>query len=141
PVRGERRDRRARRRRAGHRLGWRGRVRTQERPPPRGEPVRCARRGGLPPVPAGTPAGAGSRRHRERARARAAERDGRRRAMTGRRVAITGIGVVAPGGVGTKAFWALLTDGRTATRPISTFDASAFRSRVAAEIDFDPALE
>ena len=56
-----------------------------------------------------------------------------------RRVAVTGIGVVAPGGVGTKAFWALLTSGQTATRPISLFDATGFRSRIAAECDFDPA--
>jgi len=54
-----------------------------------------------------------------------------------RTAVITGIGVVAPGGLGTKAFWELLTDGRTATRPISLFDASAFRSRIAAECDFD----
>jgi act minimal PKS ketosynthase (KS/KS alpha) len=52
---------------------------------------------------------------------------------------ITGIGVVAPGGIGVKAFWDLLTSGRTATRPISLFDASGFRSRIAAEADFDPA--
>ncbi|MFL6119151.1 beta-ketoacyl-[acyl-carrier-protein] synthase family protein, partial [Actinophytocola sp.] len=58
--------------------------------------------------------------------------------MTGRRVVITGIGVLAPGGVGTKNFWSLLTDGRTATRGITFFDASPFRSRVAAEIDFAP---
>jgi len=55
-----------------------------------------------------------------------------------RRAVITGIGVVAPGGTGTKEFWSLLTSGRTATRTISLFDASAFRSRVAAEADFDP---
>ena len=55
-----------------------------------------------------------------------------------RRVVMTGIGVVAPGGVGTKQFWELLTAGRTATRAISLFDASPFRSRVAAECDFDP---
>jgi minimal PKS ketosynthase (KS/KS alpha) len=29
--------------------------------------------------------------------------------MTGRRVAITGLGVLAPGGVGAKGFWKLLT--------------------------------
>ncbi|WP_344477142.1 beta-ketoacyl-[acyl-carrier-protein] synthase family protein [Nonomuraea monospora] len=61
--------------------------------------------------------------------------------MTGRRVALTGLGVVAPGGTGRKAFWELLTAGRTATRTISMFDAGAFRSRIAAECDFDPAAE
>lgn len=58
--------------------------------------------------------------------------------MNERRVVITGIGVIAPGGIGTKGFWSLLSEGRTATREISLFDASAFRSRVAAEADFDP---
>ncbi|GAA2301395.1 beta-ketoacyl-[acyl-carrier-protein] synthase family protein [Streptomyces kunmingensis] len=57
-----------------------------------------------------------------------------------RRVVITGVGVSAPGGVGAKAFWDLLTDGRTATRRISAFDPSPFRSQVAAEVDFDPEL-
>lgn len=55
-----------------------------------------------------------------------------------RRVAITGLGVMAPGGQGVKAFWDLLAGGRTATRPITLFDATGFRSRIAAEIDFDP---
>jgi minimal PKS ketosynthase (KS/KS alpha) len=55
-----------------------------------------------------------------------------------RPVAITGIGVVAPGGIGVPAFWDLLTAGRTATRGISLFDATGFRSRIAAECDFDP---
>jgi act minimal PKS ketosynthase (KS/KS alpha) len=58
-----------------------------------------------------------------------------------RRVAITGIGVVAPGGTGTKAFWTRITAGQTATRTISLFDPSPFRSRIAAECDFDPARE
>jgi act minimal PKS ketosynthase (KS/KS alpha) len=55
-----------------------------------------------------------------------------------RRVLITGIGVIAPGGTGTKEFWDLLSEGRTATRRISFFDPSPFRSQVAAEVDFDP---
>jgi act minimal PKS ketosynthase (KS/KS alpha) len=55
-----------------------------------------------------------------------------------RQVAITGIGVVAPGGVGKKAFWDLLVSGRTATRTISFFDPSRFRSQIAAEVDFAP---
>ncbi len=58
-----------------------------------------------------------------------------------RRVVITGIGVRAPGGKGTKEFWDLLTSGRTATRRISFFDPSPYRSQVAAETDFDPVLE
>jgi len=54
---------------------------------------------------------------------------------------ITGIGVRTPGGSGTKEFWDLLTSGRTATRPITFFDASPFRSRIAGEADFDPVSE
>lgn len=60
--------------------------------------------------------------------------------MSRRRVVITGIGVVAPGTPGTKGFWQLITDGRTATRSISFFDTARFRSRIAAECDFDPTL-
>jgi minimal PKS ketosynthase (KS/KS alpha) len=56
----------------------------------------------------------------------------------GRRVAVTGIGVVAPGGGTRKAFWQLITDGRTATRRISLFNPAQFRSQLAAEVDFDP---
>ena len=56
-----------------------------------------------------------------------------------RRVAVTGIGIVAPGGIGTPAFWDLLAHGRTATRGITFFDPSQLRSRIAAECDFDPA--
>ncbi|WP_308167848.1 beta-ketoacyl-[acyl-carrier-protein] synthase family protein [Catellatospora tritici] len=61
--------------------------------------------------------------------------------MTERRVVITGIGAIAPGAVGAKLFWEFITSGQTATRAISFFDASAFRSRIAAECDFDPAAE
>ena len=53
---------------------------------------------------------------------------------------ITGIGVVAPGGIGRTAFWDMITAGRTATRRITFFDPARFRCQVAAECDFDPAL-
>ncbi len=58
--------------------------------------------------------------------------------MRGEAVGITGIGVTAPGGIGTKAFWELLTAGRSATRTITLFNPEGFRSRIAAECDFDP---
>ena len=54
----------------------------------------------------------------------------------GRRVVITGIGATVPAGIGTAAMWEMLTAGRTATRTITLFDASGFRSRVAHHIDF-----
>ncbi|WP_028476867.1 beta-ketoacyl synthase [Nocardia sp. CNY236] len=56
-----------------------------------------------------------------------------------RQVVVTGIGVLAPGGIGKRAFWDLLLAGRTATRGVTFFDASSFRSQVAGEIDFVPA--
>ncbi|RKR92299.1 minimal PKS ketosynthase (KS/KS alpha) [Micromonospora pisi] len=58
--------------------------------------------------------------------------------MTPRRTVVTGIGVVAPGGPTRKQFWATITEGQTATRRISFFDPSPFRSQIAAECDFDP---
>jgi minimal PKS ketosynthase (KS/KS alpha) len=58
--------------------------------------------------------------------------------MRRRRTVVTGIGVIAPGGATRKQFWSTITEGRTATRQITFFDPSPFRSRVAAECDFDP---
>jgi minimal PKS ketosynthase (KS/KS alpha) len=55
-----------------------------------------------------------------------------------RRTAITGIGVVAPGGSSREDFWEQITAGRTATDRITAFDAQGFRSQIAAEVDFDP---
>ncbi|WJK38227.1 beta-ketoacyl-[acyl-carrier-protein] synthase family protein [Solwaraspora sp. WMMA2056] len=55
-----------------------------------------------------------------------------------RTAVVTGIGVVAPGGIGVPAFWDLLTAGRSATGPITLFDPQGFRSRIAAECEFDP---
>ena len=55
-----------------------------------------------------------------------------------RRTAVTGIGVVAPGGATRDSFWERITAGRTATRKITFFDPAGFRSQIAAEVDFDP---
>src|SRR5207249_6833443 len=55
-----------------------------------------------------------------------------------RRVAITGVGVVAPNGIGKEAFWNGCINGRSGVRPIQCFDASAHPVRIAAEVpDFD----
>lgn len=56
-----------------------------------------------------------------------------------RRVVITGLGVVAPNGVGKDAFWRGLVSGVPAIRRISTFDTSKNECRIAAEVDFSPA--
>ena len=60
--------------------------------------------------------------------------------MATRRAAVTGIGIVAPGGTSRNAFWDTITAGRTATRRLTLFDATGFRSQIAAECDFNPAL-
>ncbi len=55
-----------------------------------------------------------------------------------RRVAVTGIGPVTPIGTGVEDFWAGLVAGRSGAGPITRFDATDFKSRVAAEIhDFE----
>src|SRR5205823_11616159 len=88
----------------------------------------------VPPRAARAAAADGPRRHRT-----AAARPGRGVHISGvRRSVVTGIGVVAPGGVTREAFWELITSGRTATRRISFFDPAGFRSQIAAECDFDP---
>jgi len=59
---------------------------------------------------------------------------------TRRRVVITGLGAVSPIGHGREGVWQGVRAGRSAVRKLTHFDASAFRSQLAAEIvDFDPA--
>ena len=53
-----------------------------------------------------------------------------------RRVAITGIGAVTPIGISRDGLWDGLRQGRSAIRSVTRFDASLFRSRNAAEIEF-----
>ena len=57
----------------------------------------------------------------------------------GRRVVVTGLGTVAPTGIGTEAFWNACKEGKVGIGPITAFDASAFKAKLAAEVkDFDP---
>jgi beta-ketoacyl-acyl-carrier-protein synthase II len=57
-----------------------------------------------------------------------------------RRVVITGLGVVAPNGVGKENFWDACISGRSGIRHVTHFDASPLPTRVAGEVaDFDPA--
>lgn len=57
-----------------------------------------------------------------------------------RRVAITGIGVITPIGITRDAMWSGLQACRSGVGPVTRFDASIFRSQIAAEVKgFDPA--
>jgi 3-oxoacyl-[acyl-carrier-protein] synthase II len=59
--------------------------------------------------------------------------------MEERRVVITGMGVIAPNGIGIENFWNSLVHGRSGLGKVSHFDASSYPSQVAAEVsDFDP---
>jgi 3-oxoacyl-[acyl-carrier-protein] synthase II len=56
-----------------------------------------------------------------------------------RRVVVTGIGAVTPLGNSAEEFWAAISEGRSGVGPITRFDASAFPTRIAAEVkSFDP---
>ncbi|HLQ11573.1 MAG TPA: beta-ketoacyl-[acyl-carrier-protein] synthase family protein, partial [Ktedonobacteraceae bacterium] len=56
-----------------------------------------------------------------------------------RRVVITGLGVVAPTGIGKEAFWSACIAGRSGIGPITCFDAGLLPTRIAGEVpDFDP---
>ena len=58
-----------------------------------------------------------------------------------RRVVVTGLGVVAPNGIGTETFWENLVAGVTGIDRITRFDASHHDSKIAGEIKgFDPLL-
>ncbi|MDO4269330.1 MAG: beta-ketoacyl-ACP synthase II [Eubacteriales bacterium] len=56
------------------------------------------------------------------------------------KLVITGMGAVTPVGVGVKAYWRSLVEGRCGVGPITRFDASGLPVQIAAELkDFDPA--
>lgn len=55
------------------------------------------------------------------------------------KVAVTGIGIVSPLGIGIDAFWHALCAERSGVRTISRFDVSTYTSQMAGEVDdFDP---
>ncbi|MDP1699077.1 MAG: beta-ketoacyl-ACP synthase II [Xanthomonadaceae bacterium] len=59
--------------------------------------------------------------------------------MAKRRVVVTGMGIVSPVGNDLVSAWDNIANGRSGIGPITTFDASAFATRIAGEVrDFDP---
>lgn len=59
--------------------------------------------------------------------------------MDNRRVVVTGMGVVAPNGIGVGNFWNSLVSGTSGISRVSRFDVSSYSSQIAGEInDFDP---
>src|SRR5882724_3276580 len=56
-----------------------------------------------------------------------------------RRVVITGLGVIAPNGIGKEDFWDACISGRSGIRRILRFDASALSTQIAGEVvNFSP---
>lgn len=52
---------------------------------------------------------------------------------------VTGMGVIAPNGIGIDNFWDSLVHGRSGIKKITHFDPSSFSTRIAGEVsDFDP---
>jgi 3-oxoacyl-[acyl-carrier-protein] synthase II len=55
------------------------------------------------------------------------------------RVVVTGMGVLAPNGIGLEAFWESLVAGRSGVGTITRFDPTSFMSRIAGEVkNFEP---
>lgn len=52
-----------------------------------------------------------------------------------RRAVVTGLGVVAPTGVGAGAHWEATRAGRSGIRPITRFDASGYATKLAGEVE------
>lgn len=58
-----------------------------------------------------------------------------------KRVVITGLGVVAPNGIGKESFWKANLEGRSGVDCLTAFDVSRFNTRIAAEVkDFNPVM-
>ncbi len=56
-----------------------------------------------------------------------------------RRVVITGVGIIAPNGIGNDACFSAMIKGVSAIRRVTEFDVSIFNTKIAAQVlDFDP---
>jgi len=55
--------------------------------------------------------------------------------MMSRRAVITGIGVVAPTGIGTETYWEATKQGRNGIKRISHFDPSRYDTQLAGEVE------
>ena len=55
--------------------------------------------------------------------------------MNGKRVVITGIGIVSPIGIGIDEFWQAAVQGKNGIRRVTLFDPSDYPSQIAGEID------
>ena len=56
-----------------------------------------------------------------------------------KRVVVTGLGIVAPTGIGKEAFWQACKEGRSGIKHITRFDTEGYISKIAGEVrDFDP---
>ncbi|MBM3249590.1 MAG: beta-ketoacyl-[acyl-carrier-protein] synthase family protein [Candidatus Omnitrophica bacterium] len=53
----------------------------------------------------------------------------------GKQIAVTGIGVVSPSGIGKRQLWANIKSGRPFIKEITRFDASKYPSHIAGQID------
>ncbi|MFH1569735.1 MAG: beta-ketoacyl-ACP synthase II [Gemmatimonadota bacterium] len=61
--------------------------------------------------------------------------------MSRRRVVVTGLGVLTPVGNDIATFWDALTNGRSGIGPITRFDTTQFKVKIAGEVKgFDPAF-
>ena len=59
--------------------------------------------------------------------------------MAGRKVVVTGLGLVTPLATGVEATWTALVAGKSGVGPITRFDPGKLKTRIAAQVnDFDP---
>ncbi len=60
--------------------------------------------------------------------------------MNDKKIVITGVGVIAPNGIGKEQYWSALKEGQSGIKPITRFNTDEYRAKLAGEIyDFQPA--